>query len=117
MAGNSVSLYFPSEFGVDHTYHDFPQAERGGKKRHCDLAKKIAPDIKVCRVFIGLIREDSIGPWFGYDTTNSIYEAVGSSDVGISLTGLTVVGRVVIGKSPARQNSQRYSSCWEYPFQ
>lgn len=95
MVGSSVSLYFPSEFGVDHTLPDFPHAEWDAKKRHYDLAKKIVPDIKICRVFIGLLLEDSIGPWFGYDTTNSAYEAVGSSDTGISFTAFTDVGRVV----------------------
>ena len=39
--------------------------------------------------------EGSIGPWFGFDTKDSKYEAVGSKDVRVSFTGLDDVGKVV----------------------
>ena len=41
--------------------------------------------------------EDSIGPWFGFDTRGGRYESVGSSAERVSFTGLGDVGRVVAG--------------------
>ncbi|EAW12303.1 isoflavone reductase family protein [Aspergillus clavatus NRRL 1] len=90
-----VQVYFPSEFGVDHYVHDFPHGEWGQKKRHYALAQELVPQVKVCRVFCGLFLEDSIGPWFGFDTRNGRYESVGSSKMPISFTGCEDVGRAV----------------------
>ncbi|KAE8167566.1 hypothetical protein BDV40DRAFT_312775 [Aspergillus tamarii] len=91
-----IKLYIPSEFGVDHYVHDFPHLEWDAKKRHYDLAREILdPEVKVCRVFCGLFMEDSIGPWFGFDTRGGRYECVGSSGEVVSFTGLGDVGRVV----------------------
>lgn len=92
----TVKLYIPSEFGVDHTVHDFPHEEWNHKKSHYDLAQQILPSTtKVCRIFIGLFTEASIGPWFAFDTKNAVYEAVGSADVPVSFTSLEDTGRVI----------------------
>lgn len=90
-----VKLYFPSEFGVDHYVHDFRHLEWDQKKKHLELARELAPRVKVCRVFCGLFLEDSIGPWFGFDTAGGKYESVGSSRELISFTALGDVGRAV----------------------
>lgn len=91
----NVQVYFPSEFGVDHYIHDFSHLEWDTKKNHFALAQKLIPDKKICRVFCGLFIEDSIGPWFGFDTKNGRYESVGSARSPISFTSLEDVGRVV----------------------
>ncbi|PLB54077.1 isoflavone reductase family protein [Aspergillus steynii IBT 23096] len=90
-----VQVYFPSEFGVDHYVHDFAHLEWDQKKRHLALARELVPRVKVCRVFCGLFLEDSIGPWFGFDTQNGKYESVGSSGELVSFTSLGDVGRAV----------------------
>lgn len=93
MAGSSVKLYFPSEFGVDHTLHDFRQEEWDAKKHHFDLTKLRIPDIKVVRVFPGLFIDDSIGPWYGMHTKQGRYEAVGDPATRTSYTSMEDVGR------------------------
>ncbi|KAA8642008.1 hypothetical protein EYZ11_003969 [Aspergillus tanneri] len=90
-----VEVYFPSEFGVDHYIHDFPHLEWDQKTKHFNLARQLTPKVKVCRVFSGLFLEDSIGPWFGFDTKNGKYESVGSPHTPISFTSLDDVGRSV----------------------
>ncbi|KAH8432775.1 isoflavone reductase family protein [Aspergillus melleus] len=90
-----VQVYLPSEFGVDHYVHDFPHLEWDQKKRHVALAKELVPRVKICRVFCGLFLEDSIGPWFGFDTRNGRYESVGSARSPVSFTSLDDVGRAV----------------------
>jgi hypothetical protein len=77
LASSSVRLYFPSEFGVDHYIHDFPHDEWAAKKEHFSLSSKFVPSMEVSRVYAGLFLEDSIGPWFGFDTKEGRYEAVG----------------------------------------
>ncbi|KAF7587787.1 hypothetical protein BBP40_006697, partial [Aspergillus hancockii] len=91
----NVKVYFPSEFGVNHYIHDFAHLEWDAKKTHFNLARSLVPDIKICRVFCGLFMEDSIGPWFGFDTRAGVYEVVGDGRVPVSFTGLEDVGRVV----------------------
>lgn len=66
--------------------HDFKQSFWDAKKHHSDEAKKLAPNIKVSRVYVGLFTEDSIGPWFGFDTEAKLFECVGSPDAKISFT-------------------------------
>lgn len=90
-----VQVYFPSEFGVDHYVHDFPHGEWDQKKRHFELAGQLIPQVKVCRVFCGLFLEDSIGPWFGFDTVRGRYGSVGSAKSLVSFTGLEDVGKTV----------------------
>ncbi|KAJ5662435.1 uncharacterized protein N7477_010051 [Penicillium maclennaniae] len=90
-----VQVYFPSEFGVDHYCHDFPHLEWDQKKKHLALAQQLVPNMKICRVFCGLFLEDSIGPWFGFDTKNGKYESVGSRYSPISFTSLDDVGKTV----------------------
>jgi hypothetical protein len=95
----SVSLYFPSELGVDHgdgTDPDYDHPEWAYKKNHLKMAKEsFDPKVKICRVFPGLMTELSIGPWFGMDTRNKRYEAVGSVDAPITFTYLDDIGRAV----------------------
>lgn len=90
-----VKLYIPSEFGVDHYVHDFPHPEWDRKKAHFALARRLVPDVKICRVFIGLFLEDSVGPWFGFDTKRGRYESVGPKGTPVSFTALGDVGRAV----------------------
>ena len=100
---SAVKLYIPSEFGVDHTVHDFLHPEWDRKKKHHDkLVATVPKTTKVCLIYIGLFLEDSIGPWFGLDTKNGIYESVGSPDKLISFTALGDVGNVVaqIARTP-----------------
>lgn len=101
--GSAVRLYFPSEFGVDHYVHDFPHDEWDAKKAHFRLAKQLIPDVSVCRVYAGLFLEDSIGPWFGFDTKNGRYEAVGDPAQRTSYTSMRDVGKAlaVLASRPA----------------
>ena len=101
----TIKLYIPSEFGVDHTVHDFPHAEWDRKKHHHEKSLAVLSATKVCRIYIGLFLEDSIGPWFGFDTRHGIYESVGSPDKLISFTALGDVGNVVaqIARTPIEQ--------------
>jgi hypothetical protein len=66
------------------------------KKRHVTIAQAVlSKSTKVIQVFIGLFLEDSIGSWFGYDTKNGVYEAVGSADAKVSFTSVGDVGKVL----------------------
>ena len=96
LPATKVKLYLPSEFGVDHTVHDFVQTFWDKKKHHADLAEKAGPDIKVCRVYCGLFLEDSIGPWFGYDVTKGKYESIGSADNLVAFTSREDTARAVV---------------------
>ena len=95
VANSKVKLYIPSEFGVDHYIHDFPYPEWDAKKKHFQKAQELLPNVHICRIFIGLFLEDSIGPWFGFNTRTSKYEAIGSSKVPITFTSLDDVGKAV----------------------
>ncbi|KAF4437780.1 isoflavone reductase family [Fusarium acutatum] len=101
--GSSVKLYFPSEFGVDHYVHDFPHEEWDAKKAHFQLASELIPDISICRVYAGLFLEDSIGPWFGFDTKGGRYEAVGDPAQKTSYTSMYDVGKAlaILASQPA----------------
>jgi hypothetical protein len=75
--------------------HDFPHEEWDAKKKHYRLAQEVIPNIRICRVYAGLFLEDSIGPWFGFDTKRGRYEAVGSTDQITSYTSMRDVGRAL----------------------
>lgn len=101
---SNVTLYFPSELGVDHTLSnnkdlDFNHPEWNKKKAHIALAKELIPasgrDIKVCSVYVGLMTELSIGPWFGLDTNKARYEAIGSADSPVTFTCLDDIGKAI----------------------
>ncbi|EXJ58398.1 hypothetical protein A1O7_05823 [Cladophialophora yegresii CBS 114405] len=97
----SVKLYFPSEFGVDHTLHGFDIPEWDGKKRHYELAKKVQvqqeADFQMCRLFVGLFLHSGIGPWYGFHTSKGVYQAIGSLDQSSSYTDIGDIARVVCG--------------------
>ncbi|KAF4994531.1 hypothetical protein FGRMN_5741 [Fusarium graminum] len=93
--GSSVKLYFPSEFGVDHYVHNFPHEEWDAKKAHFRLASDLISNISICRVYAGLFLEDSIGPWFGFDTKRGRYEAVGDPGQRTSYTSMYDVGKAL----------------------
>ncbi|KAF4972236.1 hypothetical protein FSARC_1133 [Fusarium sarcochroum] len=95
IVGSDVKLYFPSEFGVDHYVHDFSHDEWDAKKAHFQLASELIPNVRTCRVYAGLFLEDSIGPWFGFDTKRGRYEAVGDPDQKTSYTSMYDVGRAL----------------------
>jgi hypothetical protein len=99
----SVSLYFPSEFGVNHYVHDFAHDEWDAKKRHLQLARELIPHIHICRVYAGLFLEDSIGPWFGFSTKHGKFEAVGSPAQRTSYTSMHDVGTAlaILASSPS----------------
>lgn len=92
---SNVELYIPSEFGVDHDVHDFDHAEWDQKKHHVEVAKTVLTTTRMCRIFIGLFTEESIGPWFGFNTNKAEYEVVGSADSLVTYTALDDVGRAV----------------------
>lgn len=93
----SIRLYFPSEFGVDHTLHDFNIPEWDGKKKHHQLTTKAVENtnVQVCRMFVGLFLHSGIAPWYGFHTSKGVYEAVGSPDQSISYTEISDIARVV----------------------
>ncbi len=93
----SVKLYFPSEFGVDHTLHDFNIPEWDGKRQHYDLANRFLKDsdIQVCRLFIGLFLHSGVAPWYGFHTAKDVYQAVGSPDQSLSFTDIGDIARVL----------------------
>lgn len=95
---HSIKLYFPSELGVDHTVHDFPAIEWDRKKNHYAQAQRLLgpKNIKICRVYTGLFLEESIGPWFGFNTKEGIYEMVGSADAKVAFTSLKDVGAAMV---------------------
>ncbi|KAK5084726.1 hypothetical protein LTR05_005804 [Lithohypha guttulata] len=95
VAVSNVKLYIPSEFGVDHTVHDFDHPEWDHKKIHFNLANETLRTTRICRIFIGLFTEDSIGPWFGFNTKDAVYECIGSQDTPVSFTALVDVGKAV----------------------
>lgn len=94
---STVKLYFPSEFGVDHTIHDFSIPEWDGKKKHFELTQRIlaGSEVLFCRLFVGLFLHAGIGPWFGLHTSKNVYQAIGSLDRSISYTDLGDVAKVI----------------------
>lgn len=75
--------------------HDFPHEEWDAKKAHFRLATELIHDVSVCRVYAGLFLEDSIGPWFGFDTKTGKYEAVGDPAQRTSYTSMHDVGKAL----------------------
>jgi hypothetical protein len=57
--------------------------------------ESFSPNVKICRVYVGLMTELSIGPWIGMDTKNGKYEALGSADTSVTFTGLGDIGRAL----------------------
>ena len=80
---------------MNHYIHDFEHEEWDAKKHHFQLTASLIPNVKVCRVYAGLFLEDSIGPWFGFDTKNGTYEAVGDPTRRCSYTSIFDVGKAV----------------------
>jgi hypothetical protein len=95
LPSTNVTMYFPSEFGVDHAVHEFKQDFWDLKKDHYEKVRELAPHVKVSRVYVGLFTEDSIGPWFGFDSKSSRYESVGSTDARVSFTSREDSGKVM----------------------
>ncbi|KAF4554489.1 Hypothetical protein D9617_4g002440 [Elsinoe fawcettii] len=96
LPSSQIKLYFPSEFGVDHTLHDFSNEEWDYKRDHTLKARTSAPNIKICQVFPGLFLERAIGPWMGFYTAQNKYTAIGSQDTRSSYTSMEDVGRAVV---------------------
>lgn len=84
---------------MDHIVHEFKQSFWDAKKDHYELVRKLSPDIKISRVYVGLFLEDSIGPWFGFDSKTARYESVGSTDAKISFTSREDSGKVMAALS------------------
>ncbi|KEF52981.1 uncharacterized protein A1O9_10888 [Exophiala aquamarina CBS 119918] len=93
----TVKLYFPSEFGVDHTIHNFSIPEWDGKKKHFELTQRVlaGSEVLLCRLFVGLFLHAGIGPWFGLHTSKNVYQGIGSLDRPISYTDLGDVAKVI----------------------
>ncbi|KAJ9627284.1 hypothetical protein H2203_003746 [Taxawa tesnikishii (nom. ined.)] len=84
LPSTDVKIYLPSEFGVDHTVHDFPLPEWDYKKSHA------------AGVYCGLFMEDSIAHWFGFGVPEKgRYESVGGKETPVAFTSLDDVGRAV----------------------
>lgn len=94
LPSTNVSMYFPSEFGVDHIVHEFKQAFWDAKKRHYEDVEKLGCT-RVSRVYVGLFTEDSIGPWFGFNTKTGVYECIGSPDAKVSFTSREDSGKTM----------------------
>jgi hypothetical protein len=105
----SIKLYFPSEFGVDHTLHDFNTPEWDGKKKHYDLTRSAVhgTNIQVCRLFVGLFLHMGIAPWAGFHTAKNTYQAIGSLDQSISYTDISDIARVVSGLADKAMRKER----------
>ncbi|KAH6684790.1 isoflavone reductase family protein [Halenospora varia] len=92
----NVSLYIPSEFGVDHEVHDFSAGLWNSKKEHSAKVKTVMPKLKICRVYCGLFTEDTfIVPYLGLQASSGKFEAVGSADQKISFTSITDLGKAI----------------------
>lgn len=92
---SSAKLYFPSEFGVDHTLPGYTHAEWVYKKDHAKQAEQRYPNLRVCRIYCGFFLETTVGPWFGFNTKEGHYEGVGSVDQPVSVTAFDDVARSV----------------------
>jgi hypothetical protein len=91
-----VDMLVNTEFGMDHYIHDFLHPDWDAKKHHYARAQEVLPSTtKICRVFIGQLLEISIGPWYGFNTTDGEYEAVGSAETKTSYTAHEDAGLVV----------------------
>ncbi|OBZ65444.1 putative pinoresinol-lariciresinol reductase 3 [Grifola frondosa] len=92
-----AKVYFPSEFGVDHRLNDFPGFDHSDwthKRTHVAEIRQAAEDkLKVVAVYVGLFLEDSIGPWFGFDTASNSYTCVGEPTQRITFTAKSDIGR------------------------
>lgn len=94
---SALKLYFPSEFGIDHTIHDFEIPEWDGKKRHFELTEKTLArtEIQFCQLFVGIFLHTGIGPWHGLHTSKNVYQTFGSLDQSVSYTDLGDVAKVI----------------------
>lgn len=97
LPNTTVKLYFPSEFGIDYTRHNFGTPEWDDKKEHFDLTTKTLAEgrVQFCRLFIGLLLHKGIAPWFGFHTSKDVYQVYGSLDQSISYTDLGDVAKVI----------------------
>lgn len=95
-----VKAYFPSEFGGDHWKNDFPGFEHEEwvhKKKHMSYAREYAKDkLRIISVYNGMLLEDTIGPWFGFDTEGGIYTCIGPKAVPFALTSKADIGRSLV---------------------
>jgi len=96
---SGVKVYFPSEYGVDHRLHSFPgwdDVEWNLKREHAQKSHELAGNkIKIVSVYTGLFLEGALGPWFGFDTANLTYTAVGSPDEKFAVTSKADIGRAL----------------------
>lgn len=95
LPSTKVSVYFPSEFGVDPDIHDFSQEEWNRKREHMAQAKGSALKARICRVHCGLFLDDIMGPWLGLDVDSGKFESVGDASTPVSYTSLADAGKAV----------------------
>ncbi|KZT30160.1 NAD-binding protein [Neolentinus lepideus HHB14362 ss-1] len=95
-----VKVYFPSEFGANHWKNDFTEFEHEEwlhKKSHVSYIKKFAKDkMRVVSVYNGMLLEDTLGPWFGFDTSGGTYTFVGPRTTPFALTSKADIGRSLV---------------------
>ncbi|KAH8830140.1 hypothetical protein DL96DRAFT_1591726 [Flagelloscypha sp. PMI_526] len=96
-----ASVYFPSEFGIDHHLSTFEveNKEWSAKKVHTATVRKLAQDqgsgIRIIELCIGLFIEDSFGPWFGMDIESATFTSLGPPEIHVSYTSKSDVGRAL----------------------
>ncbi|KDQ52019.1 hypothetical protein JAAARDRAFT_40622 [Jaapia argillacea MUCL 33604] len=104
-----VRVYFPSEFGIDHRLNDFANWDHPlwiSKRAHAERCREKAGDrMNVVSVYCGLFLEDSIGPWFGFDTASHLYTSVGPSSTYFTLTSKADVAKSLAVLSLLSMNS------------
>lgn len=95
-----VKAYLPSEYGSDYRVNDFPGWDDVAwiaKAKHVRRARELAQGkVKIVAVYTGLFLEGALGPYssyFGFDTKNLTYTAVGSLDAKTATTTKADIGR------------------------
>lgn len=96
---SGVKVYFPSEFGSDLRWNDFPGWDDVSwvqKREHLSYVRQLSGGkVKIVAVSTGMFLEGSLGPWLGFDTANMTYTVVGSPDTKIALTAKLDIGRAL----------------------
>jgi len=98
VAKAGVSVFIPSEFGIDHRINDFPGYEHEEwitKAERDRVARELLQGkTKVISLYTSAFLE-YIGPFFGFDTANQEFTVVGSRTQRITFTSTSDIARAV----------------------